>query len=242
MDNPSIAQGPRTEDRSERPRPELVGQLGGQLAHDFNNVLAVTLTSVEVAMRIGDAAKANGFLNNAIEIIKRGRGLTDRLAAASQACETPVRIDAHATILALAREIEGNGTRVVTQLDASRHEITVDAGFFDRALRNLAANAREAMPEDGVVTFTTRDAPGAEVGGDKTQNYLAITVADRGRGMSEDVRQHAFDLFYSTKARESWRGTGLTQVKDTARRAGGVVAIESSPGRGTTVTFAIPAA
>ncbi len=54
-------------------RPETMGQLSGQISHDFNNILAVTLTSVEVAMRVGDAAKANIYLSNAIEVIQRGR-------------------------------------------------------------------------------------------------------------------------------------------------------------------------
>src|SRR4051794_19035659 len=63
-------------------RASTLGQLGAQVAHDFNNILAVALTSIEMAMRISDPVKANVFLGNALKVIGRGRMLTDRLAAA----------------------------------------------------------------------------------------------------------------------------------------------------------------
>lgn len=221
-----------------------MGQLGGQLAHDFNNVLAVTLTSVEVAMRVGDQTKANTFLANAIEVIQRGRTLTDRMAAVSQACQAPEPVDAHASIRELVRELEredaSNRTPLVAELDATRHTVMIDAGFLQSALRNLATNAREAMADGGTVTFSTRNASGSELKADKSREYVVIAVKDSGGGMSEDVRHRAFDLFFSTKTSPPWRGTGLAQVKDTARRAGGMVAIESEVGRGTTVELALP--
>ena len=224
-------------------RPETMGQLTGQLAHDFNNVLAVTLTSVEVAMRVGDPAKANGFLSNAIEIIKRGRALTDRLAAASQACETATRIDAHALILDVVGEFgnaPGRSIDAQTQLGAERHDVVIDSAFFAAALNNVLRNAREAMQGDGDITVSTRNASGAELHSDRSRQYIVIAVKDTGSGMSGDVRHRAFDLFFTTKTGELWRGTGLAQVRDAMRRAGGLVAIESCLGSGTTVTLAIP--
>lgn len=225
--------------------PETMGQLTGQLAHDFNNVLAVTLTSVEVAMRVGDPAKANGFLSNAIEVIKRGRTLTDRLAAASQACENATRVDVHAVILDVVRQVERAPARsidVQTQLDAQQHDIVIDSAFFAAALTNVLRNAREAMPGDGSITVSTRNASGAELHSDRSRQYIVIAVKDTGSGMSDDIRHRAFDLFFTTKSAESWRGTGLAQVRDALRRAGGSVAIESHVGSGTTVTLAIPLA
>lgn len=224
-------------------RPETMGQLTGQLAHDFNNVLAVTLTSVEVAMRVGDPTKANGFLSNAIEVIKRGRTLTDRLAAASQACEKATRVDVHALILDAVRDfgsVPGRSIDVRTQLEAERRDVLTDSTFFIAALDNLLRNAREAMPGDGSIIVSTRNASGAEMHADKAQQYIVMAVKDTGLGMSDDIRHRAFDLFFTTKSAELWRGTGLAQVRDAVRRAGGSVAIESRVGSGTTVTVAIP--
>ncbi|HEV7491918.1 MAG TPA: ATP-binding protein [Rhodanobacteraceae bacterium] len=224
-------------------RPETMGQLTGQLAHDFNNVLAVTLTSVEVAMRVGDPAKATGFLTNAIEVIKRGRTLTDRLAAASQACETPTNVDMHALILKVVGDVAklpGGIANIVAQLEAEQHEVAIDSGFFATALENLLLNAREAMAGEGDVTVSTRNASGAELHSDRSRNYIVIAVKDTGAGMSDEIRNRAFDLFFTTKTSESWRGTGLSQVRDAMRRAGGSASIESCVGSGTTVTLAIP--
>jgi signal transduction histidine kinase len=229
--------------KAETLRPETMGQLAGQLAHDFNNVLAVTLTSVEVAMRVGDAAKANGFLSNAVEVIKRGRKLTDRLAAASQACETPMHADVHALIQKVVRDLasaQGGHIPVRTQLDAQQHDVVIDSAFFAAALRNLLLNAREAIAGEGDVTVSTRNASGAELHAEKSRQYIVIAVKDTGAGMSDEVRNRAFDLFFTTKTSELWRGMGLAQVRDALRRAGGSAAIESRVGSGTTVTLAVP--
>lgn len=75
---------------------------------------------------------------------------------------------------------------------------------------------------------------------DKSRQYIVIAVKDTGSGMSDDIRHRAFDLFFTTKSAEPWRGTGLAQVRDALRRAGGAAAIESCVGSGTTVTLGIP--
>jgi signal transduction histidine kinase len=220
---------------------ESLGQLGAQFAHDFNNVLAVVLTSVEMAMRVGDPVKANVFLGNALKVIVRGRTLTDRLAASSYACEAPESVDAHAVIERVVADA-GNTVKIVCVLGADRSTIRIDPRFFEQALRNLVANAIAASDDAGTVTITTRNAGGAEIRAEAGRDYLVIGVRDTGRGMSDEVRHQAFDLFFTTGAAEVQRGIGLTQAKDAVRRAGGVATIESTVGQGTTVTLAIPLA
>lgn len=234
---PPVASG------AERPQPETLGQLGGQIAHDFNNVLAVVLTSVEVAMRVGDPAKAGVFLANAVEVIKRGRTLTDKLAAASQAADAPSQVDVHVLLEALAREIEsesGSSLRVLSQFGAEQRVVTTDPAFLAEALGHLAANAREAMKDGGTLTLSTHNARGEDIRADAAYDYIVVGVEDTGSGMSEDVRLRAFDLFFTTKSAEPWRGLGLAQVRDVARRAGGTLAVESEAGQGTRVALAIP--
>ena len=224
---------------------ETLGQLGAQFAHDFNNVLAVVLTSVEMAMRIGDPAKANVFLANALKVIARGRTLTDRLAAASYACEALAVLDARPIIervAAHAAETAPSSVKLASSLKADRSTIRIDARFFEEALRNIVANAIAAVGKTGTVTISTRNAAGADIRAEAGRDYLLIDVRDTGHGMADDVRHHVFDLFFTTGVDEAQRGIGLAQAKDAVRRAGGAASIESQVGQGTTVTLAIPLA
>ena len=226
-------------------RADTLGQLGAQFAHDFNNVLAVVLTSVEMAMRVGDPAKANVFLANALKVIARGRMLTDRLAAASYACEAASEIDAHAVIARLVAQNQASaprGVRSTPMLEAARFKVRIDARFFEEAVRNLIANAIDAMAGSGTLTVSTRNAGGAELRAEAGREYFVVAVRDTGRGMTDEIRHQSFDLFFSTGGSDAQRGLGLTQAKDAVRRAGGVSSIESVAGQGTTVTLAIPLA
>jgi signal transduction histidine kinase len=219
-------------------RAETLGQLGGQIAHDFNNVLAVALTSVEMAMRVGDPAKANVFLANALKVISRGRALTDRLAAASYACEAPIAVDVHEVLTRLAAA----DAALAVELGAACSVVRCDPRFLEDALANLVDNARDATSDRRAPRISTRNAAGADLRAEPGRDYLVIAVTDTGEGMSDETRNQAFELFYSAKMQEAKRGLGLAQAKDTARRAGGIASIESRAGAGTTVTLAIPLA
>ena len=245
MDEPNAATELDSSNVRAEVRAETLGQLGAQFAHDFNNVLAVVLTSVEMAMRIGDPVKANVFLANALKVISRGRTLTDRLAAASYASEAPADVDAHAVIERVAANVRGSAPRsvdIVPAFAAGRSSIRIDARFFAEAVHNVLANAVDAVGDAGRVTVSTRNAGGAELRAEAGREYLVVVVADNGRGMTDEVRHQAFDLFFSTGAADPLRGIGLAQTKDAVRRAGGVASIESTTGQGTTVTLAIPVA
>jgi signal transduction histidine kinase len=245
MDEPNAATELDSPDTSARVRAETLGQLGAQFAHDFNNVLAVVLTSVEMAMRVGDPVKANVFLANALKVITRGRTLTDRLAAASYACEAPVDLDAHRIVervVARATKTAPRSLRIVAALEAPRSTIRIDARFFEEAIRNVLANAIEAMGDAGTATISTRNAAGADIRGEAGREYFVLDVRDTGRGMSDELRHQAFDLFFTTGAADGRRGIGLAQMKDAVRRAGGVASIESAMGQGSTATLAIPLA
>jgi len=223
-------------------RASTLGQLGAQVAHDFNNILAVALTSIEMAMRMSDPAKANVFLANALKVIGRGRMLTDRLAAASYACESPALVDVHELISQLRDGEDDASSQLLARLDAARAIVKCDPEFLEQALRNVIANANEAMKGEGAPTVSTRNVRGNEIRAEADRDYLVVSVKDNGAGISDDARNHVFELFYTTKSAESGRGIGLAQAKDTVRRAGGVASIESNSAEGTTVTLAIPLA
>jgi signal transduction histidine kinase len=219
-------------------RAETLGQLGGQIAHDFNNILAVALTSVEMAMRIGDPAKANVFLANALKVISRGRTLTDRLAAASYACEAPIAVDVHELLARLGAA----DADLAIDPSAEHSVVRCDPRFLEEALANLVDNARDATADRRAPSISTRNATGADLRAEPGREYVVIAVSDTGEGMSDETRSQAFELFYSAKVQEANRGLGLAQAKDTARRAGGIASIESRAGGGTTVALAIPVA
>jgi signal transduction histidine kinase len=107
------------------------------------------------------------------------------------------------------------------------------------AILNLAANARDAMPQGGtLIIFTARCAGEADGAGDA----IAVAVSDDGSGMPEEVRQRALEPFFTTKGPGRGTGLGLASVYGFATQAGGTVSIQSSVGRGTTVRIILPSA
>ena len=120
--------------------------------------------------------------------------------------------------------------------------MSCDPRFLEEALRNLIGNAREAMAAGGTTTVSTSNASGAALRAEANREYLVIAVRDTGVGMTEEIRNQAFELFFSGQPSGVCRGIGLAQAKDAARRAGGVALIDSRAGEGTTVTLALPLA
>lgn len=220
---------------------DALGQLSGQVAHDFNNVLAVALCGVEVVnATIGDGG-AKRLLVNAAEALERGRQLTEHLATAAQTAFMPESIDVHALIIALRDVLRaklGAANELRIRCDAVHRFALVDAGLLGAALLNLAENAAEAMPMGGVLTLATCNAKAS--GFQAQRDCLVITATDSGMGMPPEVSAHAFDLFFSTKSLDGHRGIGLAQVKDLAHRAEGFVTLESEVGRGTAVRLGLP--
>jgi signal transduction histidine kinase len=195
-----------------------------------------------MAMRAGDPERANLFLGNALKVIARGRELTERLAAASYACEQTGHVDVHALIDELLLDERDLLPSAATTYEAANSTVQGDAAFLREAIRNLLANAREAGASEGGLAIATRNAAGADVRGDATRDYLVVILTDAGGGMSDEVRHQAFELFFSTREAKAGRGDGLAQAKDAVRRAGGFVSIDSTAGKGTTVTLSIPLA
>ena len=109
----------------------------------------------------------------------------------------------------------------------------VDRVQFELAVLNLAVNARDAMPEGGVLSIVTRRLGPGEV---------ELSVTDTGQGMAEEVRARIFDPFFTTKPPGVGTGLGLTQVYGFAKHARGSIEARSRPGRGTTMTLRLPAA
>ncbi|MDX3909704.1 MAG: ATP-binding protein [Sphingobium sp.] len=225
-------------------RLETVGKLTGGVAHDFNNMLAIVIGSLDLALRKlakGDADIVR-YLDNAMEGANRAADLTRRLLAFSRRQPlAPVIVDINALIIAMRELLQRTlaaDIRIVTQLATDLWPASVDPGQLENALVNLAINARDAMPDGGTLTITTRNL--ARRSRDGGSDMVEIAVTDTGTGMSPEVAARAFEPFYTTKEVGRGTGLGLSQIHGFVTQSGGTATLHSTPGEGTTVRLLLP--
>ena len=231
---------------------EAVGQLTGGIAHDFNNMLQGVAGGLEMARRRiadGRAAEAERYLDAAREAAGRAAGLTRRLLAfARRQRLDPKPVDADALVVGMAdlvRRTVGPGISVELKLCDGAGGVLCDAGELESALLNLCINARDAMPEGGRLAIATEDTrpSAAEIAGQEglsPGDYTVVSVSDTGQGMPPEVLERVFEPFFTTKPLGQGTGLGLSQVWGFARQSGGLVRLESAPGRGTVVRIFLP--
>ncbi|MGD9980594.1 MAG: MASE1 domain-containing protein [Hyphomonadaceae bacterium] len=217
---------------------EALGQLTGGVAHDFNNLLAAITAGLRTLERQNaERQKTVELMSQALD---RGSGLTKQLLAFAR--REPVRLERISTVEALQSaealiaQSMNEGVRFEMYAAPGLWPVKVDRNQFELALLNLAVNARDAMPDGGTLTIQAENV----VDGD--QNNVVINVIDTGVGMNEDVLARAFEPFFSTKAAGAGTGLGLAQVYGFVTQCGGAIAVDSAPGRGTTVTITLPRA
>ncbi len=229
---------------------EAVGQLTGGIAHDFNNMLAVVIGALDllerrIARGSTDVAR---YVEAARDGASRAAALTQRLLGFSrQTAIDPMPTDLNALVSGmtdLLRRTLGEAVTVETRLSTAPWIANTDASQLENAVLNLAVNARDAMPGGGRLTIATDNCAIGEgdaiAFGIAPGDYLALAVVDTGEGMSPEVAARAFDPFFTTKLVGKGTGLGLSQVFGFARQSGGHVAIESTPGVGTTVRILLP--
>lgn len=235
-------------------RMEAVGQLTGGLAHDFNNVLAsINLNLDLIRLHQPDMAMVTQLADAAQGAVQIGAALTRRLLAfARQQKLRPEPTDLQALVADLAPLLRSTlGEAVTLSIDTAVPSAIalIDPGQLQTALLNLAANARDAMPEGGQFAITlgemelVADDPG--VAPDLAValapgRYVTVAVRDSGCGMAPDVLGRVFEPFFSTKPPSEGSGLGLTMVFGFARQSGGHVRICSEVGRFTEVTLYLP--
>ena len=231
-------------------RMEAVGQLTGGIAHEFNNLLQVIRSSLDVLqIHYTSQEPATTILANALHAGDRGAELTQQLLAYSRRqLLQPSRVDPSALVHNLANLLDRTiGETITIRIDAEKSlgMIEVDPGAFETALLNIALNARAAMPTGGDLHIRTEhktlDVPMDTGDGIlPTGNYAAIIVSDTGVGMSAEVLSHAFEPFFTTRNIGEGSGLGLSMVFGFVRQSGGYVTLESTPGEGTTVRILLP--
>lgn len=232
-------------------RMEAFGQLTDGIAHDFSNLLTVVGGNVDMIRRDPhDAARVERLAGNADAAVRRAARLTRQLMTfGGRQTLRPVSIDVSRLIQdyipVLQRSAEG--TELMTGLSQNVHPVFLDPTQFETALVNLITNARDAASGSGRVIIETgnvslvdrqfTNAPDVVPG-----DYVLVTVRDTGRGMSPEIAARAIEPFFTTKEPGKGSGLGLSQVYGFVKSAGGLMRIDSQPGRGTSVNLYFPKA
>ncbi|MBO1113756.1 GAF domain-containing protein [Bordetella petrii] len=231
---------------------EAVGQLTGGIAHDFNNMLQGISGALYLIQRKFDTGKydeAVRFIATAMDSTNRAARLTQRLLSFSRRQPLDPRpLDPAATLASmedLFRRYTGESIILKCRAQPGLQIVKCDANQFESALLNLVINACDAMPDGGqlaIEALNTRldedflrqhpDVPPGE--------FIEVRVVDQGCGMSPETLARAFEPFFTTKPMGEGTGLGLSMIYGFARQAGGLVAMDSTPGQGTTVRLCLP--
>jgi signal transduction histidine kinase len=236
-----------------------LGQLAGGVAHDFANVLQAVQGGVRLAAgRLDrDPAAARHLLEVVGATTGRGASVTRRLLAFARRGEPGAgRVDAAALLQdleeVLAHAMGAPGLRVRIEAEPDLPPVLADRGELETVLVNLAANARDAMPQGGTLTLAAAAVTVSERAeaphpaglrpGLRPGRYVRLSAADTGAGMDAETLARAAEPFFTTKPEGRGTGLGLTMAREFAEQAGGGFAVASEPGRGTTVTLWLPVA
>lgn len=230
-------------------RLDSIGRLAGGIAHDFNNLLTAIMSYADLAItRLPEDHPAVEDLKRLLDTASHAADQVKHLLAfARRQTLSPQIIDLNRVI----RDIEPLITRLLGKqvemkilLDNSLKKVKADPTQIEQVILNLAINARDAMPEGGVLTIETANVvldeayveahPGSSPG-----EYVRLSVRDTGVGIEPEHLEHIFEPFYTTKG-ERGTGLGLAVVYGVVKQSGGHITVESTPGQGTTFQIYLP--
>jgi PAS domain S-box-containing protein len=231
-------------------RMEAIGTLAGGLAHDFNNLLTAIMGYSEIMMM--GLHKEDPFYSYIEEIIKasnRGASLTNQLLAFSRRQIFQPRVinlnDVVIDVEKMLRRLIGDDIELTTFVSQELGLVKADPGQIEQIIMNLVVNARDAMPQGGIVTLETANASLDESYarghvGVTPGPYVMLSVSDNGLGMDAGILSHMFEPFFTTKEIGKGTGLGLSTVYGITKQSGGHIWVYSEPGKGTTVKVYLP--
>ncbi len=221
-------------------RMETVGQLAGGIAHDFNNLLAGILGAAEMIELDTQQSEVREYARMIVGTTRRAADLTSKLLSYSR--RGPVVLEAQdvheivADVAAILERSIDKRITLLTEAAAQRYLVSGDRSQLQSAILNLGLNARDAMPEGGVLTIATANL--ADNGGG--HEGIEISVRDTGVGIDARVATRIFEPFFTTKQAGKGTGLGLAAVDTTVREHAGTVTFSSEPGRGTVFRVVLP--
>jgi signal transduction histidine kinase len=231
---------------------EAIGQLAGGIAHDFNNLLTAILGYCELLTeQIGPDKPIGRDLQEIASAARSAASMTRQLLAFSRRqVLTVAALDLNGVVGRLEtmlRRLLGEHITVATKLAPDLHPVMADATQLEQVLINLSVNARDAMPQGGMLTISTgnvvieRSDGANRVDGLAPGSYVTLSVADTGTGIPAAVKGRIFEPFFTTKERGRGTGLGLAAVHGIVTQLGGAIGVESAVGAGTTFRVFLPA-
>lgn len=238
--------------RQESARVETAVRLAGGMAAEFSNLLS---SIMGYAASAAEATADNPLVRADVEQIQAAAGRAARLARelllfSLREPARPERVDLNAVLAGMRDLLQASiGVDIELRLITAPYLPTVlaDRGQIEQVLVNLSLNARDAMPEGGILTFTTgaadlSEAPGVVWSETRPGLCAKLTVSDTGQGMDAETMSRAVEPFFTTRPPGQGTGLGLSAVYGIVTKAGGGIALDSEEGKGTTVHIYLPAA
>ncbi len=238
------------EDLIQARRLESVGRLAGGISHDFNNLITVILGSLHLAIpRLRELPELRAELERAEHAAERAASLTGKLLAFSRRHVVDPRVvDLNVMVgeaESMLRRVFPENVTVRVSVAPNLWRVSVDPTQFENVILNMALNARDAMPDGGTLTLSTRN---VTVGNDRQGappeirrgDFVVLSIADTGSGIPPEVLPRIFEPFFTTKGPGQGTGLGLASAYGAVKQAGGHVTVQSQPGRGATFEVYVP--
>ncbi len=229
---------------------ESIGKLTGGVAHDFNNVLQIIGSNMQLLQTAGSLSQRDErFVHASLRAVERGSKLTAQLLAfARRQPLNPAPLNLNRLVRDmddLLRRSLGEDIHIETSMAGGLWTTLADAAQLENVILNLAINSRDAMPPGGRLTIETANATLDEaytepLGDVPPGHYVMLAVSDTGAGMPPDVVAQAFEPFFTTKAEGHGTGLGLSMAYGFAKQSSGHIRIYSEVGSGTTVRLYLP--
>ncbi len=234
----------------EAQKMEVIGQLAGGVAHDFNNILGIIMGYSDLlSMALDPASDLQKHTDEIRHASIRAAGLTQQLLIFSRKQNVvPVVLDLNEAVIdmdKMLRRLVDENIEMAFLPGKETGRIKADPGYVGQVLMNLIVNARDAMPHGGRITISTdnitmdeksQSVPKGVTHGD----YVMLTVADTGTGMTDEVKRNLFKAFFTTKPAGKGTGLGLATCQTIVQQSGGHIGVESEIGKGTTFKVYFP--
>jgi len=229
---------------------EAVGRLAGGVAHDFNNLMTGILgMTQDVRKRLGTNSPHRDDLGEVINAAKKAMAVTKQLLAFGRRQVIDPHVLNINTVIkgmnSLLQKLLGEDITLISILDPRLGNVTIDQSSIEQVILNLGLNARDSMPKGGKITLQTTNTEISNENGTfhlrmTPGPYVALTVTDKGSGMSPETLSHIFEPFFTTKGEGKGTGLGLATIYGIVKQSGGGISVSSTLGQGTSFTIYLP--
>jgi PAS domain S-box-containing protein len=230
-------------------RMESIGRMAGGVAHDFNNMLTVINGYCHRLLEDPPGGQGEYELRQIAQAGESAASITRQLLAFSRRQTLEPKVlninEVVARVQTILRRLIGEDIELVADLNPEIGPVLADPAQLEQVLMNLAVNARDAMPDGGVLSITSGGAslPDPRItapAGTSPGEYVVLSVTDTGTGIDDLVKAQMFEPFFTTKPEDKGTGLGLSTVYGIVRQSGGLIAVDSAPGRGSTFHIYLP--